>query len=493
MELERRSGVLLHPTSLPGDLGVGDLGVEAISFVERLSEAKQAWWQVLPLNPTGHGGSPYASYSAFGLSPSLIDPRPLVDAGWLTRAALDSYRASLPASHDLGAIFAHKDGLLDQAFEGWDGEQREEFEAFVERERAWLDDLSMFVALKRANGGASWSTWDDAIVRRDEAALEQVRQDLAEEIERESFKQWVVDEQWRELREAAADQGVRVVGDIPIFVAMDSADVWANREFFRVDDHGNADVVAGVPPDYFSAEGQKWGNPLYNWEALEADGFQWWIDRVQRALDTTDLVRIDHFRAFADYWEVPADAPNAIQGRWLPGPGDAFFNAIGAALGDVPFIAEDLGIVTDEVYALRDRHHLPGMKIMQFAFDGNPDHPFLPHTYPERCVAYPGTHDNNTIRGWMEEAGDADLHRARTYLSASNEELPRKMMERLHESRANLVVFQAQDVLGLDGGARMNTPGTVDGNWAWRMTQAQLDADEPWSWLARSTESSGRG
>lgn len=493
MELERSSGILLHPTSLPGDFGIGDLGAEALDFVDVLADAGQAWWQVLPLNPTGHGGSPYASYSAFGLSTDLVDPRALVERGWVTQSELDDYRRRLPRGADLEAAASHKDALFDMAFARWnDGESDDDFDAFVEQESSWLDDLTLFVALKQANSGASWTEWAPEIVRRDPAALKGARESLAEEIRREAFKQWVVDEQWSELKAEANAAGVSIIGDIPIFVAMDSADVWANREFFRVDGYGNYDFVAGVPPDYFSADGQKWGNPLYDWEALAADGYDWWIARVERAMATTDLVRIDHFRAFADYWEVPADAPNAIDGQWLAGPGDAFFNAINDALGEVPFIAEDLGIVTDAVYALRDRHGLPGMKIMQFAFGGEPDHPFLPHTYPEHCVAYPGTHDNNTIRGWMEETSANELHQARVYLSTSDEDLPRAMMERLHESPARLVVFQAQDVLGLGAEARMNTPGTAEGNWSWRMTQKQLDDEEPWEWLHDSTVQSSR-
>lgn len=493
MKLKRRSGVLLHPTSLPGEFGIGDFGPEALAFIERLADARQSWWQVLPLNPTGHGGSPYASYSAFGLSTDLIDPRELVDRGWISDDEFDEYRRRLPHERDLETAASHKDALLDMAFARWDeGAPGDDFDAFIEAEESWLDDLTLFVALKEANRGTSWTEWSPEVVRRDSAALEGARKSLAEEIRRESFKQWVVDQQWRKVKEAANDAGIGIIGDIPIFVAMDSADVWANRRFFRVDPYGSYDVVAGVPPDYFSATGQKWGNPLYDWEALAQDDFAWWVARVERAMATTDLVRIDHFRAFADYWEVPADAPNAIDGQWLPGPGDNFFNAIRDALGEVPFIAEDLGIVTDEVYALRDRHDLPGMKIIQFAFGGEPDHPFLPHTYPEHCVAYPGTHDNNTIVGWMDETSADELHRARVYLSCSDDDLPRAMMERLHESAASLVVFQAQDIFELGGQARMNTPGTVDGNWSWRMSPGQLEADEPWSWLETATVISKR-
>jgi 4-alpha-glucanotransferase len=431
MELERSAGILLHPTSLPSEFGVGDLGEHAREFVEILAEAGQRWWQVLPLNPTGHGGSPYASYSAFAMNTTLIDPVELVKKGWVTQTELDDFRRRLPDTRDLGAVAAHKDALLDLAFARWDAGDHAAFETFAAEHASWLDDFALFAALKEANGGAAWFAWDTEIVRREDAALAGAKEALEEGIRRESFKQWVVDTQWRELRAHAAAHDVRIIGDIPIFVAMDSADVWANRDLFRVDARGRADVVAGVPPDYFSAEGQKWGNPLYDWGRLAESDYAWWVARVERAMDTTDLVRIDHFRAFADYWEVPADAPNAIQGQWLPGPSDAFFDAIRSALGEVPFIAEDLGIVTDEVYALRDRQGLPGMKIVQFAFGGEPDHPFLPHTYPERCVAYPGTHDNNTLVGWIDEASDDELHRARTYASASNDDLPRALMRRL--------------------------------------------------------------
>ncbi|MEZ4460284.1 MAG: 4-alpha-glucanotransferase [bacterium] len=501
MELGRSSGILLHPTSLPGRFGIGDLGREAHAFVDRLADAGQSWWQVLPLNPTDASGSPYASYSAFASNPLLIAIDPLIARGWLTEddvAQLVDFALSEPDDRvDFSQLAQLKMQVLRLAFQRHDAQA--EVKAYEEKHSDWLEDVALFRSFKAVDP-RSWRDWDPGIVRRDNFALANAitkaepgnAQLMAQELHFTAFAQWLFEEQWRELKAYANGKGVRLIGDLPIFVAMDSADVWANREWFEVGQDGTAQDVAGVPPDYFSATGQKWGNPLYNWPALEADGFRWWIRRVQRALDLCDLVRIDHFRGFESYWAVPEEAPNAIIGEWRNGPGDALFKAIHDALGAVPFIAEDLGIITDAVVALRDRNNLPGMKILQFAFDGNPNHPFLPHTYPERCVAYTGTHDNDTSRGWYESLPEHEKHRVRSYLRHGDEGIVAAMMESVAASKAELVVFPLQDVLDLDADARMNIPGSSTGNWGWRATAAQLNDDAAFQRLADITHRTDR-
>lgn len=498
--MRRSCGVLLHPTSLPGDLGVGDLGADARAFVGKLAEAGVGWWQMLPLNVPGHGGSPYSAESAFASNPSLIDVTDLVERGLLAPGALSAAMdevdwAEEEAAVDFGASTARKDALLRAAHEAFERDagalERAGYEEFCAERAEWLEPHALFAALKRARGG-SWGDWGEALTRREPGALERARAEHADELAYHRFCQWVFHEQWGALRAHALERGVRMIGDLPIFVAMDSADVWARRELFMLDEAGAASVVAGVPPDYFSPTGQKWGNPLYDWEAMAARGYAWWLDRVRTAREAVDVMRIDHFRGFESYWEVPAAAPTAETGQWVKGPGDGFFDAIRDALGEVPFIAEDLGLITDEVHALRDRHELPGMKVMHFAFDGSPDHPFLPHTYPERCVAYLGTHDNDTTAGWYASLTDDERHRVRVYLGASDDEVLPAMLERLLESDAELAVVTPQDLLGLGSEARMNTPATVEGNWSWRMTREQLYDDATWAFLADMTEHTGR-
>ena len=346
-QIPRSAGVLLHPTSLPSPYGIGDMGEAARAFVDALARAEQTWWQMLPLHVPGHGGSPYSAESAFAHNPALIDPEPLIERGWLEREALDELAeaaASAPAAELDWAMAARKREVLARAWGGWSRTQeREAFEAFCAREAAWLDEYALYAALKEHHGQRSWRDWDEAYVTRQGEALEAARLEHAESIERHKFYQWVFAEQWAALREYARARGVRMIGDIPIFVAMDSADVWAERELFKLDERGRAEVVAGVPPDYFSETGQKWGNPVYDWDINAREGWRWWIARVSHATQQMDLVRIDHFRAFEDYWETPADEPTAVHGEWVEGPGDTFFEAIEAALGEVPFIAEDLG------------------------------------------------------------------------------------------------------------------------------------------------------
>lgn len=492
VQTKPESGILLHPTSLPSDFGIGDIGLNARTFVDKLANAHQRWWQMLPLTPPDPTGSPYASTSAFASNPALIDPVDLHRRGWLTKTQLDDARLPSTTHTDIAAASRAKMALLELAFGTWQKtKQTEDFYAFCQREQRWLDDYAFFAALRDDHHQASWTTWPRALVKRDPAALKKAHHKLRDRIEFYKFTQWIFDEQWSALRSYAHQHNVKLIGDIPIFVAMDSADVWARRDLFLLDHDGQPSVVAGVPPDYFSKTGQKWGNPLYDWRAIEQDQYDWWIARVERATQLVDLVRIDHFRGFEAYWEVPADAPTAETGQWIKGPGDDFFNALKDRLGDVPFIAEDLGLITQGVHDLRDRHNLPGMKVMHFAFgnyENEPDHMFLPHTYPTNCVAYAGTHDNDTTRGWFDALDDRTQHFVRVYLSSSNEEIVDKLMERLLSSKASLVILTTQDIYGLPATARMNTPATVTGNWNWRLTPKQLKTEEPWSRLAELTQ-----
>lgn len=497
MKIPRSSGILLHPTSLPGPYGVGSLGKEARKFLDQLQAAGQRWWQILPLNPPGHGGSPYSASSAFAGNPVLIDLEALGD--WLTPQELADFRERCkffpPETFAIDTITREKYNLLHTAFQRWQtnpGKTRDDYEKFCAAEKTWLDDYSLFVALKEENHGKSWDQWPEPYIRRESTALAQARERLADKIAEVNFTQWLFFRQWSALRKEAAQRNIKFIGDIPIFVAMDSADVWANRQFFEVDDHGRAEAIAGVPPDYFSETGQRWGNPLYDWNALKQDGYAWWIARVQKVLDTVDLIRIDHFRGFAAYWRIPASEPTAIHGTWIKGPGDDFFNAVREKLGSVPFIAEDLGLITEDVFELRDRHDLPGMKVVQFAFDGNPDHPFLPHTYPQNAVAYTGTHDNDTTRGWFNKLDDLGRHGVRTYFHASDQEIVQKMIDAVLKSRANLVIFPVQDIFDLDTNARMNTPGLGEGNWGWRMTSKMLENNDVWKKLLQMTRNAAR-
>lgn len=501
MEIVRSSGVLLHPTSLPGPYGIGDLGKNARLFIDQLADSGQSWWQILPLNPPDDSGSPYASSSAFASNPLLIAIDPLIERGWLTHddvAELKEFAMSEP--HDrinFAKLAPRKLKVLRQAFTRHDAHA--EIEQYRQANASWLEDFASFSALK-VNDPRSWREWTrdvvsckpNAVTKAIKHADPATRALMVQEREFAVFAQWLFDAQWRELKTYANERDLRIIGDIPIFVAMDSADVWANRDWFEVKKNGEASHVAGVPPDYFSETGQKWGNPLYNWSNLDADGFKWWIERIRRVLQQCDLVRIDHFRGFESYWAVPEEAPNAIIGEWREGPGDAFFEAVRNALGEVPFIAEDLGVITDEVVALRERQNLPGMKVLQFAFDGNPDHPFLPHTYPEHCVAYTGTHDNDTSLGWYNSISDAERHQVRTYLSHGDEGIVWAMIESVSASRAELVVFPLQDILELDTSARMNTPGSSVGNWGWRATMEQIRDDTAFEKLQQVTQRASR-
>jgi 4-alpha-glucanotransferase len=473
----RCNGVLLHPTSLPGPSGVGELGPVAHRFVDWLVEAHQSLWQVLPLGPTGFGDSPYQTRSAFAGNPLLISGEDLHARGWLTRDDLEAAALGDGVPVDFGAVIACKNRLLRRAWELFSANasrtERDAHDAWCARTAAWLDDYVLFTVLRRRHGGASWSDWPQPLALREPAELGRVARELADELAEQRFRQWIFFDQWNRLHDYAGKRGVRIFGDLPIFVAYDSADVWAHRELFRLDERGRPEAVAGVPPDYFSETGQLWGNPLYDWDRMAARGFAWWGDRLAAGLELFDLVRIDHFRGFEAGWEVPADAETAVGGRWRPAPGDALLHALAQRCGRLPVVAEDLGVITPEVEALRDRFALPGMKVLQFAWD-DPCSPHLPHNHRPNTVLYAGTHDNPTTRSWWAEALDAERRdRLRDYVGLVSggawEQEPHWLLIRLGMmSVAHTFVVTLQDVLGLGAEARMNTPGSPSGNWSWR-------------------------
>ncbi|HEY57918.1 MAG TPA: 4-alpha-glucanotransferase [Anaerolineae bacterium] len=478
MRLNRTSGILLHITSLPGPHGIGDLGPAARRFADFLHEAGCSVWQVLPLGPTGFGDSPYATFSAFAGNPYLISPEDLLVEGLLTEADLAD-RPAFPAGRvDYGAVIPYKLRLLDQAYrrfrEGVRPDLETAFADFRRAEAAWLDDFALFMALKEAHQGAPWNAWPAPLRHRDPAALEQARHDLAEAIEKQAFRQFLFFRQWRGLLEYAHARRVYFMGDVPIFVAYDSADVWAHPELFYLDAEGQPTVVAGVPPDYFSPTGQRWGNPLYRWEVHREQGYAWWLARLRQATRMVDLIRLDHFRGFAGYWEVPAEEPTAVNGRWRPGPGEDFFRAVFRELGHIPLIAEDLGEITPDVLALRDAFGLPGMKILVFAFDSGPDNPFLPHHYTPNFVVYTGTHDNDTVVGWWRRVDETERDFCRRYLATRGQDIAWDLIRAAWASVAVLAIAPMQDFLRLDNRARMNYPGREGSNWAWRMPAEAL-------------------
>ena len=471
----RSSGLLLHITSLPGPYGIGDLGPEARAFAADLADAGCTFWQVLPLGPTGYGDSPYQTFSAFAGNPYLVSPDDLVAEGLLQPAEMVEVPAFPRGRVDYAALIPWKRALLRRAFErfreGRFPQLEADLAAFRARHATWLDDFALFMALKEAHGGAPWTQWPSPLRSREPTALAQARQTLADAVERVVFEQFLFFRQWQALRKAAAARGVRFIGDAPIFVAHDSADVWAHPELFCLDETGQPTVVAGVPPDYFSPTGQRWGNPLYCWETHRGQGYAWWLARLRTLLDLVDVVRLDHFRGFVAYWEIPAEAPTAEAGRWVKGPGAAFFAAVRDALGNPSLIAEDLGVITPEVEALRDRFGFPGMKVLLFAFGSGPQNPFLPHNYAHsNFVVYTGTHDNDTAWGWWgERASEAERDFARRYLAVDGSDIAWDLIRAAWRSVAKWAIAPVQDVLGLGNEARMNYPGRMSGNWAWRM------------------------
>jgi len=487
----RASGILLHPTSLPGRFGSGDMGTDAYRFVDWLVEAGQSFWQVLPLGEIGPGNSPYMSRSAFAGNVLLIDPVELSEHGWLEPGELKP----LPGFHaervDFGLMQPFRMDLLRRAsgrfFSGND-RMRHEYEGFCKAESGWIRDYALFMAIAEHQGWREWDAWPDELVRRDEQALLDFERLYADEIGFWKFCQWCFARQWFKLKTYANSRGVRIIGDAPIFVAYQSADVWAHQNLFKLDEDGRPTVVAGVPPDYFSETGQLWGNPVYRWDEHERTDFSWWIARMRQAFRFADVVRVDHFRGFAAYWEIPADAPNAISGQWVPAPGEQLFHALKRSFPELPILAEDLGIITPDVAELRDKFELPGMRVLQFAFGDTEANPFLPHNYVPNTVAYTGTHDNDTTLGWWNTLSDHERSFAQQYLHSDGLAIHRDMMRALSASVANTVVFPMQDVLGLASEHRMNFPGKPTGNWEWRFSWNQIGAEQTTALAEMSVE-----
>ena len=483
----------MHPSSLPGG-GIGDLGVAAYRFVDWLAAAGQSCWQILPLVDADEGGSPYNGLSAMAGNPLLIDLEQLVHEGLLHDSEVEG--TDLPGERvDFARVGKAKARLLAIAHERFeDGESprlRGEIETYRQRNVWWLDDYALFRSLRTRFGGAAWSSWPADLRHRDPDALTSARSDLGTDVARCVFQQFIFDRQWAALREHAGRQGIAIVGDIPIFVSHDSADVWANQELFRLRPDGLPDVVAGVPPDYFSSTGQRWGNPLYRWDVLRDRDYAWWVERFRRTLEWVDVVRVDHFRGFEACWEIPAEEETAVMGSWEPGPGAEFFRSVQRRLGELPVIAEDLGLITAEVDALRAELGYPGMRVVQFAFDGDPLNPHLPENYPEHTVAYTGTHDNDTIAGWWSHASAEERAAAAERLVTVDGPVSWPFLEMVFRSRARLAVAPLQDILELGSEARMNTPGTSTANWSWRVREGAL-TDEHARRLRELTCLSGR-
>jgi 4-alpha-glucanotransferase len=467
----RAAGVLLHPTSLPSRHGVGDVGAGARAFLDWLHAAGCRYWQILPLVPPGAGWSPYASLSSFAGNPLLLDLDDLVSRGLLGADDVEPEHPFEPDRVDFDRVVAWKQARIDRACERLvDSDEGRVLAARFRRAQPWIDDDALFMALKAQAGGRPWWEWAAPLRDRDPAALHDARRALHAAIERRVIEQALFEEQWHALRRAAAGRGITLIGDIPIYVSDDSVDVWANRRLFQLGDDFRPTHVAGCPPDIFSETGQWWGSPLYRWDEMKKDGHAWWVARLKRNLDLTDVVRIDHFRGFAGYWSIPATAPDASHGRWLEGPGMALFDDFRRALGHhLPVIAEDLGVITEDVEALRDGIGLPGMKILQFAFGAGDDNSYLPHHHVENCVLYTGTHDNDTTLGWWQKESDATRDHVRRYLACDGGNIVWDMMRTAMLSVAHTTIVPFQDVLALDSGARMNTPGLAQGNWAWRV------------------------
>jgi len=476
----RSAGILLHPSSLPGPFGIGDLGAAAYAWVDSLVHARQTWWQVLPLGPTGYGDSPYQCFSAFAGNPFLVSPQKLVEDGLLETKDLPS--AIFPSERvEFGPVIKLKNYLLSQAWDqfqkGRGSALRPLFDRFAAEEASWLDDFALFMALKDANQGKSWHEWPDAIKLRRPEAIKKARTDLVKTIGLHQFRQFLFFRQWQALKTYANQHGVKIIGDIPIFVSSDSADVWANPQWFTLDAKRKPRVVAGVPPDYFSETGQLWGNPLYDWETLQKSGFTWWIARFKATLKMVDVIRLDHFRGFEAYWEIAAGSPNAVQGRWVKAPGNALLETLRTALGALPIIAEDLGVITQEVDALRVSFGLPGMRILQFAFGDSSANRYLPHNYETDTVAYTGTHDNDTTWGWYRTAPEKERDHVRRYLARDGNDVAWDLMRLAWMSVASYAVAPLQDILNLGSEARMNFPGRPQGNWGWRFQPQQVS---PW-------------
>lgn len=481
MKFPRSGGILLHPTSLPGRFGIGDLGEPAYAFIDFLVAGGQQLWQVLPLGPTGYGDSPYQSFSAFAGNPLLISLEELIKEGSLSPSDVKD-APQFPADRvGYGDVIDFKRSVLNQSFKRFEKSasraQRAEFAEFCESNRLWLDDFALFMALKDHFGGAPWNEWRADIATRQPEALERWTERLSDQIRFHQYVQFQFFRQWLAVKRYANQRGVRIIGDIPIFVAYDSADTWSNPDLFYLDEQGNPTAVAGVPPDYFSATGQLWGNPLYRWDVMAKNDYAWWIERFRATFRQVDTVRVDHFRGFEAYWEVPAGEETAVNGQWVKGPGADLFHAVEQALGKLPIIAEDLGVITPEVDELRMSMGFPGMKVLQFAFNGDNGNKYLPHNYERNYVVYTGTHDNDTTRGWFENAPREEREFALKYMGAGGREIHWDMIRLAFSSVANTAIVPLQDPLGLGTEARMNFPSRASGNWTWRYTADMLTDD----------------
>ena len=498
--------MLLHPTSLPSNYGIGDLGKHAYQFVDFLKKAGQTYWQVLPLGPTGYGDSPYQSFSAFAGNANLIAPELLVEDGFLIFDETSQKPDFSVSRVDFGKLYDWKNWILGLAFERFrqtaSADLRRKFEEFCQAEEDWLDDYALFRAVKKSQHQRLWLEWDAPLKSRDDAALNQAKENLRDDIEAQKFQQWLFFRQWSNLKNYANERGLKIVGDVPIFISLDSADVWCNPQEFKLNADGSPQFVAGVPPDYFSATGQLWGNPIYNWNKMREDGFQWWIRRVKATLKTVDIVRVDHFRGFAAAWEVPGADKTAVGGKWVDVPGTELFEALRNAVGDLPFWAEDLGVITPDVEQLRDSFGFPGMRILQFGFGGDPHNHDLPHNYIHNCVAYTGTHDNDTTVGWFNSGAGAGSTRGKAqikrehdfclnYLNSDGAAINWDFIRAIWSSVANSAIAPMQDLLGLGNDARMNLPASIIGNWNWRCQEVDF-SDEVADKLRNLTEIYGR-
>ncbi|CAM2064595.1 4-alpha-glucanotransferase [Sulfidibacter corallicola] len=493
MKFERQSGIVLHPTSLPGPYGIGEIGTEAFAFVDALAEMGQRLWQVLPLGPTSYGDSPYQCLSSFAGNHLLISFEALIDQGLLQREELAGYPSFSPGSVDFGAVIPAREGVLAvvaNRFQERAGDRmKDEFAAFRETNADWLADYALFVALKRAHGGRPWMEWAPELVRRDPQALDQARREHAAIVAEVEVQQFLFSQQWQALEAYCHDKGIQLIGDIPIFVAHDSADVWAEPEWFHLTEEGHCTVVAGVPPDYFSATGQRWGNPLYRWDRMAENDFAWWKRRLRTLFELVDIVRIDHFRGFEAYWEIPASEETAVNGKWISGPGCALFEAFEKEFDRLPIIAEDLGIITEAVDQLRDKCGFPGMRVLQFIVGNDQNEPgYWPDQFPEESVCYTGTHDNDTTLGWYlsgksdgqpkspEEVAE-EQHKIRTFLECDGSQVHWDMLALSLGTKSSVVIAPLQDLLGLTSEARLNQPGRAEGNWRWRFEWDQLTVD----------------
>ncbi len=492
----RSSGILLHVTSLPSPYGIGDLGPSAFWWVDSLHEAGQGWWQALPLGPTGYGNSPYQSLSSFAGNGLLISPELLISDGLLNASDCASHFPSDEVDYE--TVIPFKEKLLEKAWTKFDARERGDlhpaYQEFCAAQETWLEDYALFRALKKKFDGSYYLEWPEDLVERNPIALAKARRELANEMDRYRFEQFLLLRQADQLRQYAHAKGVNLIGDLPFFVSPDSGDVWANPELFLLDERRRPRFVGGVPPDYFSAEGQRWGNPVYNWDALRSTGYQWCMDRIRTLLRHVDVIRLDHFRGFAAAWHIPAGAKSAQSGEWAPGPGASFFQSIQQELGRLPFIAEDLGTITADVALLRDQFQVPGTRVLQFAFDGNDDNPYLPRNFVSNTVAYTGTHDNPPTREWYEQLPDSQKQRLWNYLKhqlVNSAEAAPALIDLAWSSVAALTVAPLQDVLDLGVGSRMNVPGRAGGNWRWRLSE-EMSSTTAFQWLSELTESSKR-